>query len=112
MAAVDTSAVPKKKPADDGVDAELVGRLVEQARAAGLQLTGDGGLLQQLTKRVIEAAMDGEITDHLGYGKHDPAGPRVPETWGEKYPAIVRLWTNAWAELVPFLAFDTEIRKV
>jgi len=76
-AAVDTFAVVKKKdPAvsPEGVDAELVGRLVEQARAAGLQLTGDGGLLQQLTKRVIEAAMDGEITDHLGYAKHDPAG--------------------------------------
>jgi putative transposase len=76
-AAVDTSAVAKKKdPATtpDGVDAELVGRLVEQARAAGLQLTGEGGLLQHLTKRVIEAAMDGEITDHLGYEKHDPAG--------------------------------------
>ena len=76
-AAVDTSAVVKKNnPAagPDSVDAELVGRLVEQARAAGLQLTGEGGLLQQLTKRVIEAAMDGEITDHLGYDKHDPAG--------------------------------------
>src|SRR3954447_3836239 len=76
-AAVDTSAVAKKKDpvvSPEGVDAELVGRLVEQARAAGLQLTGDGGLLQQLTKRVIEAAMDGEITDHLGYAKHDPAG--------------------------------------
>ncbi|GAA1604497.1 IS256 family transposase [Actinoplanes couchii] len=74
---VDTSAVAKKKdPATPpaGVDAELVGRLVEQARAAGLQLTGDGGLLQQLTKRVIEAAMEGEITDHLGYEKHDPVG--------------------------------------
>jgi putative transposase len=75
--AVDTSAVAKKKdPAalPTSVDAELVGRLVEQARASGLQLTGEGGLLQQLTKRVIEAAMDGEITDHLGYAKHDPAG--------------------------------------
>jgi len=77
-AAVDTAAVAKKKdhPAvtPEGVDAELVGRLVEQARAAGLQLTGEGGLLQQLTKRVIEAALDGEITDHLGYEKHDPVG--------------------------------------
>jgi putative transposase len=74
--AVDTSAVAKKNPADSpaSVDAQLVGQLVEQARAAGLQLTGEGGLLQQLTKRVIEAAMDGEITDHLGYEKHDPAG--------------------------------------
>jgi putative transposase len=32
--------------------------------------------------------------------------------WETKYPAIVRLWTNAWAEMVPFLAFDTEIRTV
>jgi transposase-like protein len=76
--AVDTSAVTKKNdparlPAD-GVDTELVGRLVDQARAAGLQLTGDGGLLQQLTKRVLEAALDGEITDHLGYDKGDLAG--------------------------------------
>ncbi|WP_433304237.1 IS256 family transposase [Actinoplanes sp. CA-030573] len=72
---VDTAAVLKKiKPADEGVDAELVGRLVEQARAAGLQLTGEGGLLQQLTKRVVEAALDGELADHLGYDKGDPAG--------------------------------------
>src|SRR4051794_31518417 len=55
-------------------DEKLIGELVEQARTAGLQLTGEGGLLQQLTKRVLEAALDGEITDHLGYGKHDPAG--------------------------------------
>nr|BFE33929.1 IS256 family transposase [Actinomadura rugatobispora]BFE38611.1 IS256 family transposase [Actinomadura rugatobispora] len=34
------------------------------------------------------------------------------ETWGAKYPAIVRLWENAWAEFVPFLQFDPEIRKV
>jgi putative transposase len=77
MTAVDTSAVAKRKDAavtPDGVDAALVGQLVEQARAAGLQLTGEGGLLQQLTKRVIEAALDGEITDHLGYDKGDPAG--------------------------------------
>lgn len=34
------------------------------------------------------------------------------EVWGEKYPAIIRLWENAWAEFVPFLEFDPEIRKV
>ena len=32
------------------------------------------------------------------------------ETWGQRYPAIVKLWDNAWAEFVPFPAFDTEIR--
>jgi transposase-like protein len=34
------------------------------------------------------------------------------EAWGERYPAIVRLWENAWAEFVPFLQFDAEIRKI
>ncbi|MEW2161379.1 IS256 family transposase [Streptomyces sp. NPDC007189] len=48
--------------------------LVERARSEGLQLTGQGGLLQQLTKRVLESALEGEITDHLGYEKHDAAG--------------------------------------
>ncbi|MBB4966907.1 transposase-like protein [Saccharothrix violaceirubra] len=34
------------------------------------------------------------------------------DAWGARYPAIVRLWDNAWAEFVPFLAFDTEIRRI
>ena len=32
--------------------------------------------------------------------------------WGERYPAAVKLWQNAWAEFVPFLAYSPEIRKV
>ncbi|SMF85917.1 Transposase and inactivated derivatives [Streptomyces sp. Amel2xC10] len=55
-------------------DEQLVAMLVERARSEGLQLTGQGGLLQQLTKRVLESALEGEITDHLGYEKHDSAG--------------------------------------
>jgi putative transposase len=34
------------------------------------------------------------------------------EVWGAKYPAIVRLWENAWAEFVPFLQFDPAIRRI
>jgi putative transposase len=34
------------------------------------------------------------------------------EVWEARYPAIVRLWENAWAEFVPFLAFDQDIRTV
>lgn len=34
------------------------------------------------------------------------------QAWGEKYPAIVTLWRRAWAEFVPFLDYDAEIRKV
>src|SRR4051812_7325837 len=59
---------------DDVVDEQLVRQLTERARAEGLQLTGEGGLLQKLTKLVVESALDGEMDDHLGYDKHDPAG--------------------------------------
>jgi putative transposase len=34
------------------------------------------------------------------------------EKWERRYPAIIRLWTDAWAEFVPFLQFDVEIRSV
>jgi transposase-like protein len=56
-----------------GVD-EQIQRLADQARAEGLRLTGEGGLLGRLTKLVTEAALEGEMDDHLGYAKHDPAG--------------------------------------
>ena len=34
------------------------------------------------------------------------------EKWGKPYPAISRLWRNAWSEFVPFLDYDVEIRKI
>jgi putative transposase len=34
------------------------------------------------------------------------------DKWEKKYPAIIRLWTHAWAEFVPFLQFDREIRTI
>jgi hypothetical protein len=37
-------------------------------------LLGENGLLQQLTKALVQRALDGELTHHLGYEKHDPAG--------------------------------------
>lgn len=37
-------------------------------------LLGPGGLLKQLTGALVERALEAEITDHLGYNKHDKAG--------------------------------------
>jgi putative transposase len=37
-------------------------------------LLGKDGLLKQLQKRLLEKALGAELTVHLGYGKHDPAG--------------------------------------
>jgi putative transposase len=53
---------------------ELAQQLVAQARAEGVELVGPGGLLTGLTKTVLETALQAEITEHLGYDKHDPAG--------------------------------------
>src|SRR5499425_3807441 len=55
-------------------DEQVLRELTERARTGGLKLTGEGGLLGKLTKMVIEGALEGELDDHLGYGKHDPAG--------------------------------------
>nr|WP_246224117.1 IS256 family transposase [Pseudarthrobacter psychrotolerans] len=56
------------------LDEQLVRQLSERARAEGLRLTGEGGLLSRLTKMVVESALEGEMEDHLGYARHDPAG--------------------------------------
>lgn len=58
----------------EALDPQLVARLAAQARAQGVSLLGRDGLLQQLTKRLLEAALDAEMDEHLGYGKHDPTG--------------------------------------
>jgi len=55
-------------------DEQLLRELTERARAGGLKLTGEGGLLGQLTKMVVEGALEGEMDDYLGYSRHDPAG--------------------------------------
>jgi putative transposase len=52
----------------------LVAELVARASAEGVSLTGEGGLLQQLTKLVLESSLEGELDAHLGYAKHDRAG--------------------------------------
>lgn len=71
---VDADDQADPSPEAATVEQKLIDQLVEQARSKGLQLTGEGGLLQQLTKVVLESALEGEITGHLGYDKHDPAG--------------------------------------
>ena len=74
MSGVENAEDAKPETALEGLDEQLVDQLVSRARAGGLKLTGEGGVLQQLTKRLLESALEGEITDHLGYDKHDPAG--------------------------------------
>ena len=55
-------------------DPELAQQLVERAKAEGVKLTGPGGLLGDLTKRVLEAGLEGEMDGHVGYAKHTVEG--------------------------------------
>jgi putative transposase len=75
----DASMVARNRDADRPaspplVDEELAGQLLGKAQAEGVELLGPDGLLSQVTKAVLERALAEEMTGHLGYDKHDPAG--------------------------------------
>jgi putative transposase len=75
----DTATVPRRPvdrpPAQPSVvDQELADRLLARAQSEGVELLGPDGLLSQVTKAVLERALGEEMTEHLGYEKHDPAG--------------------------------------
>jgi hypothetical protein len=56
------------------LDDDTVAGLAEQARTQGVALLGEGGLLQQLTKRFLEATLQGEMDAHLGRDRHERGG--------------------------------------
>ncbi|MGW0056517.1 IS256 family transposase [Nocardia nova] len=61
--------------ANDAADTKkLAEQLLAQAKEQGIDLVGPGGLLNQLTKTVLESALEAEMTEHVGYEKHDRAG--------------------------------------
>src|ERR1700751_5620252 len=75
----DTAMVPRKRDGDRParrplIDEELADQLLGRAQAQGAELLGPEGLLSQVTKAVLELALAEEMTGHLGYEKHDPAG--------------------------------------
>src|SRR2546430_14154617 len=63
----------------------------------------DWGQIAKDLKPVYTAASESEALDRFA---------EFSGKWEKRYPAIIRLWENAWAEFVPFLAFDREIRTV
>ena len=75
----DTAEMGRKREGLPGrrrplVDDELADQLLGKAQAEGADLLGPDGLLSQVTKAVLERALAEEMTGHLGYEKHDPAG--------------------------------------
>ena len=56
------------------IDAGVLDRLMAQVASEGLELLGPDGVLTELTSRIMNRALEIEMTDHLGYEKGDPAG--------------------------------------
>jgi putative transposase len=71
MPAPSSGGRPPRRPL---IDEELADQLLGRAQAEGAELLGPDGLLSQVTKAVLERALAEEMTGHLGYEKHDPAG--------------------------------------
>lgn len=56
------------------LEQRMAEQLMEQAKADGVKLVGPGGLLAGVTRRILETALEMEMSQHLGYDKGDPAG--------------------------------------
>lgn len=68
---------------------EVLDELLKEYR--GLEdITGPEGLLKQLTKALIERAMEAELTEHVGYEKHDQGEKRTENRRNEKNTKTVR----------------------
>ena len=52
---------------------EWAEQLVARARAEGVELTGDTGLLTAMIRQVLQTGFEVELSEHLGYETHDPA---------------------------------------
>jgi len=55
-------------------DKQLAEELIERVRDEDVYLVGPDGRLTGLTKDVLEAGLEAELSEHLGYDKHDPSG--------------------------------------
>ena len=58
----------------------LIDEAIAQAGDQGVALTGEGGLLPELVKAVLERGLAVELDDHLGYAKGDPVGRGSPNS--------------------------------
>jgi putative transposase len=55
------------------IDVKLIDQLLGDYKKPE-DIIGENGLLKQLTKALLERALSAELTEHVGYAKHDPAG--------------------------------------
>jgi hypothetical protein len=70
----DREGHPQARRLTDAVAQSAIDASLADAKAAGTPIDGVGGLLNQMTKAVLERPLQTETTHHLGYGRDNPAG--------------------------------------
>ncbi len=108
------------------IDNDLIDKLLGDYKSPE-DLLGENGLLREMTRAVVERALHAELTHHLGYGKHDPAGrgsgnsrngttkKTIKGDFGEAEIAVPRDRNGTFEpQLIPkhqtrFTGFDTKI---
>jgi putative transposase len=83
------------------IDDSALDRLMAQIDAEGLELLGPDGILTELTSRIMNRAMQAELTDHLGYEAGDPAGRGSGNNRNGTSPKTVLTDAGAIPVLVP-----------
>jgi putative transposase len=71
------------------IDKKLIDQLLTDYKKPE-DIIGENGLLKELTKAILERALAAEMTDHLGYEKHDPAGHHLGNTRNGKSPKTLK----------------------
>ena len=84
------SAMPANGAADEAAMRDWAELLVARARAEGVELTGNGGLLTGLVRQVLQTGLEVEMAEHLGYERHAPAGRGTPNSRNGSSPKRVK----------------------
>jgi len=71
---------PARRTVNDMISAGLLDDLMGRVDAEGIPLPGEGGVLPELVKAVLERGLAAELSGHLGYEKGDPAGRGSPNS--------------------------------
>jgi putative transposase len=80
---------------------EAIDRLLADAEQTGTPLDGPDGLINRLTRAVIERALGAELDDHLGYVKGDPAGNGSGNSRNGSYPKTITTHSGPVTIAVP-----------
>jgi putative transposase len=82
--------LPAAVPASADARRAWAQALVDRARSEGVALTGEDGLLTSMVREVLQAGLDVEMAEHLGYEPYEPVGRNSGNSRNGSYPKTVK----------------------